>query len=83
MISGGTQVITEDHPDILFECETRHLKGHTIKDIFDLLEGIGYRGSYVQGRELRPVGEFDPAVHQVYGQKPYVNNFFFRFIQKA
>lgn len=79
VIKGGLTVIKEDKPDILFECEIRHLKTHTINEIFKLLEDIGYTGSFILGEKVIPLKDFDPLVHQVFGQKPYANNFIFRF----
>ena len=78
VIKGGMTVIEEDKPDVLFECETRHLKNHAIQEIFKLLEDIGYQGFFILGSELLPLAGFDVSTHQVFGTKPYANNFFFK-----
>ncbi len=68
---------------VLFECETRHLSGHSIGDVFTHLQGLGYEGWFYGPRGLRPLSEFDPAVHQRrtpgrFWEAPgYCNNFLF------
>lgn len=80
VLLGGGNILKEDMPDILFECEIRHLKGRSIFDIFKFLEGLGYQGSFIIGNQVRPLTEFNPSIHQVYGNKPYANNFIFKSI---
>jgi FkbM family methyltransferase len=80
---GGQRILARDTPVILFECEARHLHGHTMQDVFTFLEGLGYQGSFFAAQGLRPLGEFDPDVHQrhdagrFWDAPSYCNNFLF------
>jgi hypothetical protein len=52
-------------------------------DCFRHLEACGYTGRFIQNRALKPVSEFDPAIHQSqsgerFGRAAdYSNNFLF------
>lgn len=75
---GAEQLLRSQAPVLLFECETRHLRQHAMADVFGYLDGLGYRGSFFAPTALRPLAEFDPAVHQrLGGRSPYCNNFLF------
>jgi len=79
---GAERLLRSQAPVLLFECETRHLRRHSMADVFGYLEGLGYRGSFFAPVALRPLAEFDPAVHQRVGgagarHAPYCNNFLF------
>jgi FkbM family methyltransferase len=81
---GGEGILTRDRPLLLFECEGRHLRNHSLRDVFGYLEGLGYTGAFFSPRGLLPLEDFDPAVHQrrdaeKYWDSPeYCNNFLFR-----
>ncbi len=77
---GAERLLRRDAPLLLFECEQRHLREHTVADVFRWLEGLGYEGAFFAPVTLRPLAAFDPAVHQVAGDArrgPYCNNFLF------
>jgi FkbM family methyltransferase len=79
---GAEGLLKRDAPALLFECEARHLRRHSMRDVFGYLEGLGYEGAFFAPVELRPLDEFDPAVHQREGgagtgRVPYCNNFLF------
>ena len=77
---GAERLLRRDAPVLLFECERRHLKDHTVQDVFGWLEGLGYEGAFFAPVALRPLATFDPAVHQAEGPGhagPYCNNFLF------
>jgi FkbM family methyltransferase len=80
---GATRTLSTYRPALLFECEARHLGGRSPHQVFAFLKGLGYRGAFFSARGLRPIGEFDPAVHQCRGpgrfwEAPnYCNNFLF------
>jgi hypothetical protein len=80
---GAARVLSRDAPVLLFECETRHLAGGSLEEVFGHLHGLGYTGSFFKARGLAPVSEFDPAVHQRrapgrFWEAPgYCNNFLF------
>jgi FkbM family methyltransferase len=80
---GAVRTLTESRPVLVFECEARHLTKHTPRDVFAFLEGMGYGGAFFSPGGLRPVAEFDEALHQRPGpgrfwKAPgYCNNFLF------
>jgi hypothetical protein len=55
-----------------------------VGDVFSYLNSLGYQGSFVCRNRLRPLSEFDAAVHQrqdgerFWKSKDYCNNFVFR-----
>jgi FkbM family methyltransferase len=83
VLQGGRRTLESHHPTILVECEARHRPDGDIRPVFNLLESLGYTGSFFCRRNRRPLSEFDPTVHQRLDsntdQLPagYVNNFAF------
>ncbi len=81
---GAAGLLHRCSPVLLFECEARHLKGHSMQDVFRFLEGFGYEGSFFSPKGLLPVRQFDPPVHQPRGSERfwdaagYCNNFLFQ-----
>ena len=84
VLRGAKGILSRHKPVVVLECETRHLTGATVLDVVAYLEQIGYDCSFVQRGRVRPVAEFDPAVHQkcegerFWDAKDYCNNFIFR-----
>jgi FkbM family methyltransferase len=76
---GGETAIREHHPAILVECEARHLRGHVMQDVFAYLAALGYRGCFFLHGRAHDLSAFDPALHQIEGTRPYVNNFAFEW----
>ena len=80
---GAARTLERHGPALLFECEARHLSAHTMQDVFRFLLERGYSGQFFAGGRLRPLGEFDPSVHQrregerFWDRKDYSNNFLF------
>ena len=83
LFRGAARILAEDGPIVLFECEQRHLSGHSIQDVFEHLRRLGYEGRYFGVRGLQPLSEFDPEVHQrrapgrFWKAPGYCNNFLF------
>ncbi|MFJ6023184.1 FkbM family methyltransferase [Brevundimonas sp. NPDC092305] len=83
VFKGAERILTQDRPVILFECEQRHLRTGSVFDCFRHLEARGYAGQFIVGKTLRPVSEFDLAVHQnatgerFWKEPGYSNNFLF------
>jgi FkbM family methyltransferase len=81
---GAVRTLSEHGPTLLFETEARHLSGRSPHEVFSFLSGLGYRGQFFSRRGLRPIGEFDLAIHQRRGpgrfwEAPgYCNNFLFK-----
>lgn len=84
VFKGATRTLTQQSPLLVFECESRHLDSGTVMDVFGFLKDLGYSGEFVCGKTLRPLAEFDPAVHQkqtgerFWDAPDYYNNFVFR-----
>lgn len=74
---GAVDTLARHRPYLLFECEARHLEGHTMQDVFEHLARLGYRGAFFWHGSLVDVDDFDADVHQVEGRRPYANNFVF------
>jgi len=84
VFEGATRILTLQSPLLVFECENRHLDSGSVLDVFRFLNDLGYSGEFVCGREIRPLTEFDPALHQkqtegrFWDARDYYNNFVFR-----
>lgn len=77
LFQGAERVLRNDRPSLLFECEARFHPTGEVRHVFEYLEGLGYRGSFFWKGRLHPVRDFDLAVHQVEGRRPFANNFAF------
>jgi FkbM family methyltransferase len=70
VIKGALSTIKRDLPVILIEIEQRHLKDHSIIDVFDSILSLGYQGSFLLNNKKIPLNNFSYEQHQ----KPYLNN---------
>jgi FkbM family methyltransferase len=84
VVEGARHTLATQRPTVLLECETRHRPEEGVRPVFDLLESLGYSGTFFENGGRRPLAEFDPAEHQRYDPtRPewlppnYVNNFAF------
>lgn len=77
VLRGGEQLLKRQGPMLMVEVEQRHQRSHSVRDVFDYLEGLGYRGTFFLRDKRRPIESFDMAVHQNRGSGVYVNNFIF------
>ena len=84
VFEGAARILKQHSPILIFECENRHLESGSILDTFEYLKGLGYSGEFVCHKTLRPLNEFNPAIHQkqegdrFWDAKDYCNNFIFR-----
>jgi FkbM family methyltransferase len=62
---GAQEILTRHASILLFECEARHLRQHTMLDIFARLQNLGYAGELFSPDGLLPLNEFDPPPHQM------------------
>ena len=87
VLQGARGIIVASRPTFLIEAEERHRPG-AVAAVRQVLEPFGYRGFFRLDGGMRPVAEFDPAVHQSVaslerdGTRPrrgalYVNDFYF------
>jgi FkbM family methyltransferase len=74
---GARRTLVSHRPLLLFECEARHDPTRDVQDVFGFLHGLGYAGYFFWKGRRCPLEDFDLAVHQVVGRRPYVNNFVF------
>jgi FkbM family methyltransferase len=64
VLRGAQRILRTSRPLLVFECENRHFENGSVNDVFGYLASIGYQGSFVCHREVRPISEFDASVHQ-------------------
>ena len=75
---GAEQLLRRDRPVLLFECEQRHHRDHSIAEVFAYLQQLGYQGSFFGPGRLRPLGDFRVDTHQrSVKDAGYCNNFLF------
>ena len=83
VLNGGRKTLEMHHPSLLIECEARHRPDGDVRPVFDLLQSLGYNGTFFHNGRRRPLTEFDPTVHQKIESDSdglphgYVNNFAF------
>jgi FkbM family methyltransferase len=83
VLDGGRETLERHRPALLIESEGRHRMDGDVRTVFDMLESLGYVGSFFNGGRRRPLTDFKPAVHQCIDPKSsqvprgYVNNFAF------
>lgn len=53
---GGEQLLKSQAPILMVEVEQRHHRSHSVRDVFDYLEGLGYRGTFFLRGKRHPVG---------------------------
>lgn len=81
VLHGAQNILEQDAPLLVFECEQRHLSGTTVAEILAWLQARGYTGWFIRQGALRPVAEFNVELHQRQtGQRfwdvpDYCNNF--------
>lgn len=84
VFKGAHNILTEDKPKLIFECENRHLNDFKVEVIFDHLTNLGYNGFFFFEGQLISINQFDAARHQaidkqkeIVDKKRYANNFVF------
>ena len=81
VLRGAQNILEQDAPLLVFECEQRHLSGTTVAEILAWLQARGYDGWFIQRGALRPVAEFRIELHQrqqggrFWDAPGYCNNF--------
>jgi len=83
VFEGAQRILRKDMPLLVFECESRHLGRRSIRDVFNHLESIGYRGSFISRGHIYPISQFQEEVHQrtdgqwFWKRRSYCSNFVF------
>ncbi len=84
VLRGAHETIRRHAPAIVVECEGRSVTGGDVHVLFEELTQLNYRGEFIHRQRLKPLAQFDVAVHQPrqgkrYWDHPdYCNNFVFR-----
>jgi FkbM family methyltransferase len=85
VLHGGLTTLKRETPNLMIEIEERHAPG-SLARVSALLESIGYSGFYLDGKELRPIAQFEPQRDQVRQNGKvgkYINNFLFLPTERA
>lgn len=81
VLRGAQNILKQDAPLLVFECEQRHLTGTTVMEILAWLQAQGYDGWFILRGALRPIAEFRIELHQkqqgerFWDAPDYCNNF--------
>lgn len=81
VLQGAQNILKQDAPLLVFECEQRHLTGTTVAEILAWLKEHGYDGWFILHGALRPIAEFRIELHQkrqderFWDAPDYCNNF--------
>jgi FkbM family methyltransferase len=79
VLHGGLETLKREKPNLMIEIEERHAPG-SLDRVSTLLTGIGYLGFYLDGKQIKPIAQFDPQRDQVRQNAKagkYINNFLF------
>lgn len=77
VLQGASEILNQHKPSLLIECESRHLKEHSVHDVFEFLKQKGYQGKFFYRNQLLPLDHFNVEKHQQHGNEDYVYNFAF------
>ncbi|MCO6357679.1 FkbM family methyltransferase [Roseivirga pacifica] len=84
VFKGADNILKKDRPKLIFECENRHLNNRSVKDVFEYVQGLGYRGFFFKNGKKLPINSFNSAEDQlvdgnlqIVNKKGYCNNFVF------
>lgn len=81
VVEGARETLVTSKPVLLIEIEERH-SGTPIKEVFDKILALGYRGFFLEQSRLTSLEKFEVAHHQPIGnfvesKGHYINNFLF------
>lgn len=78
VFQGGAQLLRRCQPLLLFECEARHQRRHTMAEVFALLASFGYEGHFYKDGQWQPVARFQESMQSGPPKGAiYINNFVF------
>jgi len=81
VLHGGIETFKRELPNLLIEIEQRHHPDTDIREIFDFITGMGYRGSFLLHGALAGLSGFEVSKHQAAADPrspEYINNFIFQ-----
>lgn len=84
VLRGARTLLERDMPNLLVEAEDRH-RPRAVTDLVAELTDLGYIAYFLLGRQLKPIADFRPEIHQnpenittrVLPGRVYANNFVF------
>lgn len=81
VLHGARNLLKEQKPSLLIEIEQRHCQ-HSITDVFNFLNKLGFNGFYLDNKKLKSLVTFNLARDQRFEdfnepQRRYINNFLF------
>lgn len=75
---GAENILREDRPVLLFECEERMQGGDAMQNVFDFLLSLGYQGAFFRNGRQWPLEDFRPEYQRPgMTRHEYANNFVF------
>lgn len=84
VFKGANDILAEDKPKLIFECENRHLNTIKVEDVFNHLTSLNYQGFFFLNGKLTSIDQFDAEEHQaidenneIVNKNLYANNFVF------
>jgi len=77
VFKGGSRILAEDRPHLLFECQDYRNGGGQTRRVFSFLTELGYEGFFFNNTERLPISKFDSAIHQASRDVPFLDNFTF------
>ena len=75
VIRGGERTLRENRPVLVVEIEKRHVR-KPIREIFSLIESLGFGGHFFENGRKRPISEFEERMQDP-DHPPYINDFLF------
>ncbi|MRX47390.1 FkbM family methyltransferase [Pedobacter puniceum] len=77
VLLGGIETLKKYSPKLIIESEERHVGQEKVKQVFNFLQDLGYKGFFIKDTEFLPLVDFSFEKHQNFNNKPYCNNFIF------
>jgi len=93
VLRGAVHLLESQRPNVLVEVEQAHGGAEQMDRVFDFMEGLGFEGSYFEGRTLHRLADLDREKTLERGERqksmgmfqtavarePYIHNFLFRY----
>jgi FkbM family methyltransferase len=78
VLNGARRLLERDRPAILLECEKRHRRDGTTREVFGFLKSLGYQGAFFRHGRPHPLSAFDEPRDQADPRSStYVGDFCF------
>jgi FkbM family methyltransferase len=79
VLHGSVDTLKGEKPNLMIEIEERHAPG-SLARVSTFLHDLGYSGFYLDGKQIKPIAQFNPLSDQVIQSGKagkYINNFLF------